>query len=143
MEQNYKNHSRYIPLYHMIIPFLLLVTTIGAFRNLFQSFDDDHRVYNAALITMIVLILWFIWFFSRGFALRAQDRLIMMEERNRHQQLTGRPLSHQLRPSQIIALRFASDGEFPGLAERAVAENLGGKQIKQSIQQWRADHYRV
>jgi hypothetical protein len=143
MEQNFKNHSRYIPLYHMIIPFLLLVTTIGAFRNLFQSFDDDHRLYNASLITMIVLILWVIWFYARAFALRAQDRVIMLEERARYQQLTGRPMSDKFRPSQIIALRFAGDAEFPRLAERTVTENLGGRQIKEAIKQWRADRYRV
>lgn len=143
MEQNFKNHSRYVPLYHMIAPFLLFVTTIGAFVNLFQSWRDEQRCCNAALITLLTIVLWLVWFYARAFALRAQDRLIMMEERARYQSLTGNPLSDQLRSSQIIALRFAGDAEFPTLADRAVAENLNSRAIKQAIKEWRADKYRV
>lgn len=143
MEQNYKNHSRLVPEHHYIAGGLLLLTTIGAVRNLIQSFDDEHRLYNASLILVIVIILWIVWAYARAFALRAQDRVILLEEKLRHQQLTGKPLNSQLRPSQIIALRFASDAEFPSLSERAIRENLSAKQIKQSIQHWKADHHRV
>jgi len=48
-----------------------------------------------------------------------------------------------LRMSQIIALRFAPDNEFPGLAKKAVEENLRSKEIKAAIQKWKADHHRV
>lgn len=143
MEQNFKNHSRLVPIHHFVSGGLLLLTTIGAVRNLIQSFEDEHRLYNASLILVIVIILWLVWAYSRAFALKAQDRVILLEERLRHQQLTGKPLSNQLRPSQIIALRFASDAELPSLSERAAKETLSAKQIKQSIQHWRADHYRV
>jgi hypothetical protein len=143
MEQNLKNHSRYIPLYHIISPLLLLAITIGAIRNLFQSLDDDHRLYNAALIVAITVLLWIIWWYTRAFPIRAQDRVIMLEERLRHQQLTGRALNPDLRPAQIIALRFASDAEFSALAEKAAAENLSSRQIKESIKSWRADNFRV
>jgi hypothetical protein len=143
MEQNYKNHSRLVPGHHFVAGGLLLLTTVGATRNLFQSLDDDHRLYNASLILIIVVILWFVWAYSRAFALKAQDRVIILEEKIRHQQLTGRALNSQLRPAQIIALRFASDAELPALAERAATENLGSKQIKQVINNWKADHHRV
>ena len=143
MEQNYKNHIRLQPVHHFVTGSLLLLTTVGAVRNLIQSFGDEHRLYNAALIVVMVVILWLLWLYARAFALKAQDRVILLEEKLRHQQLTGKALSSQLRPSQIIALRFASDAEFPVLAERAVKESLNSKQIKQSIQHWKADHHRV
>jgi hypothetical protein len=40
-------------------------------------------------------------------------------------------------------LRFAPDAEFPALVEKAAAGDLSGKEIKQSIQNWKADFYRV
>jgi hypothetical protein len=93
------------------------------------------------LILSVALIL--IFFQSRMMALKAQDRAIRAEEALRYFQLTGKVFDPSLRIQQIIALRFASDTEFPALVEKAVAEKMGNKRIKQAIQQWRADHYRV
>jgi hypothetical protein len=42
-----------------------------------------------------------------------------------------------------VALRFAADDEFVALAQKAASENLAGKQIKQSIINWKGDTYRV
>ena len=44
---------------------------------------------------------------------------------------------------RVIALRFASDEEFPAMAQKAASENLSQKQIKQSIRNWKADYHRV
>jgi hypothetical protein len=44
---------------------------------------------------------------------------------------------------QIIALRFASDAKCRLLLKKAVDEKLSQKQIKQAIQNWRADHNRA
>jgi hypothetical protein len=92
---------------------------------------------------VIPLVLMIIWWYARRFALVAQDRAIRAEENFRHYILTGKPLDSRLRMSQIIALRFASDDEFPLLAQKAVTENMSQKEIKQSIRNWRADLYRV
>jgi hypothetical protein len=86
-----------------------------------------------------MLLAWYI----RTFPLKAQDRAIRAEEGLRQFILTGKPLPRGLRLSQIIALRFASDEEFPELAERAVRENMGNKSIKKAVRNWREDHDRV
>ena len=104
---------------------------------------DAHTHYSAALILLISLVLLIIYWYARRFALKAQDRAIRAEENFRHFILTGKPLDSRLRMSQIIALRFASDEEFPPLAKRAADEKLIAKEIKATIKNWKADYYRV
>jgi hypothetical protein len=92
---------------------------------------------------LLSLALAGLFWFARVFALKAQDRAIRAEENFRHYILTGKPLPAQLRLGQIIALRFASDAEFPALVQKAVAEKLRSNDIKKMIVNWRADHHRV
>ena len=140
-EQNFQKHSRYIPLWHLIIPVIMLALLIGSIVNLVRA--DPHNHYSAALIVVIaVLFIGFYWY-TRWFALRAQDRAIRAEENFRHFILTGKPHDNRLRMGQIIALRFASDEEMPVLANRAVEEKLSQKGIKQAIKNWKPDYNRV
>jgi hypothetical protein len=140
-EQNFKNHGRYVPLYHFITPVILLAILGGSIVNLIIA--DAHTHYSAALIVLISVVLFIIYWYSRSFALRAQDRAIRAEENLRHFILTGKPLDRRLRMSQIIALRFAPDEEFPSLAKKAAEEKLSSKDIKMAIRNWRADHHRA
>ena len=140
-EQNFKNHSRYIILWTFITPLILLAILGGSIVNLILA--DVHTHYSAALILLISVVLIIIYWYARRFALVAQDRAIRAEENLRYFILTGKPFDSRLRMSQIIALRFAPDDEFPGLAKKAVEENLRSKEIKAAIQKWKADHHRV
>ena len=81
--------------------------------------------------------------FVRSFPLKAQDRAIKAEENLRYYVMTGKLFPKELKVSQIIALRFASDEEFLPLVEKALKENLTNKEIKMLIKIWRADVYRV
>ena len=142
-EQNAKNHGRYIPLWHYITPIiiaLILGMSIINFRHTGMHADDLHMWAPIILIPVVMLIFW--WYI-RLFALKAQDRAIRAEENFRHFILTGKPFPAELRMRQIIALRFASDPEFPLLVKRAIAENLSSKQIKEEIKIWKPDHNRV
>ncbi len=141
--QNSANHSRFVPLYHYVTATLLLALLIGSCINLFDCLHKADGLYSASLICVISVVLCFVWFFARGFALKAQDRAIRAEENFRHYLATGKPFDSRLTMSQIIALRFASDEEFVSLAQKAVNENLSSKQIKESIKNWRGDYHRV
>jgi hypothetical protein len=57
--------------------------------------------------------------------------------------MTGKAFPGELKIQQIIALRFADDSEYVGLMEKAIKENLSNKAIKEAIQNWKADYYRV
>ena len=140
-EQNFKNHSRYIILWTFVTPLILLAILGGSIVNLILA--DAHTHYSAALILLISVVLIIIYWYARRFALVAQDRAIRAEENFRYFILTGKPLDGRLRMSQIIALRFAPDDEFPELAKKAVEEKLRSKEIKAAIQKWKADHHRV
>lgn len=140
--QNYANHRQVVPLYLTSFGIIVL-TVIGSVVNLIKSLDDHQRLYSASLIVAISVVLLPLFFFLRVFALKAQDRAIRAEENLRHFALTGKLLDPRLDIRQIIALRFASDPEFAALARRAATDSLTPDAIKQAIQNWRLDTYRV
>ena len=142
-EQSYAKHTKLVPMFHQVLSLLILVTFIGSVVNLYQSLGDHSRLYNAALITAITVALMIIFWYVRIFPLKAQDRAIRAEENLRHYVLTGKLLDPRLTMRQIIGLRFASDAEFPALAQRAAAENMTPDAIKQAVKSWRADLNRL
>jgi len=143
LEQNYSNHTQIVPVFHRVLLPVLGLTLIGSLVNLYLSLGDHERLYNAALIVVLVVTGSLTALFARIFALKAQDRAIRAEENLRHFVMTGKLLDPRLSPRQIVALRFASDAEFVALAQRAADESLPADAIKQAVKQWRADTYRV
>jgi hypothetical protein len=140
-EQSFKNHGRYVFTFHILTYAAIIAVIIGSIINLVNS--SRENLYSASLLVVVSLILASLAWFVRRFALKAQDRAIRAEENFRHFILTGKPLDHRLRMGQIIALRFASDEEFPSLCQQAIERNLRATEIKKAIANWRADHYRV
>lgn len=139
--QNYSNHTRYHKLFHFFLWPLTLVGLIGSVINLFRA--NAENLYDASLMALAFFLLFNIAGLARMYALKAQDRAIRAEENLRHFILTGKPLDSRLRTGQIVALRFASDQEFPELAKRAAEEKMSQKQIKMEIKNWRGDYRRV
>jgi NADH:ubiquinone oxidoreductase subunit 6 (subunit J) len=143
MSQNYKNHTRIVPVFHYA-GYLLTLGVLGvSMWNMQRAIKGRTDIYDASILFAISLVLLILMFYSREFGLKAQDRAIRAEENFRHYILTGRPFDSSLTRTQIIALRFASDAEMPALAVRAVSEKLSSKDIKKSIVNWRADYHRV
>ncbi|MEP6617200.1 MAG: DUF6526 family protein [Ginsengibacter sp.] len=144
MPQNYKNHRQYIPSYHMLLlPLILVCLVISVYELYIALFVVKHGRLVASGLFLLSDVALAMFFFNRGFALKAQDRAIRAEENLRHFALTGRLLDKRLRTGQIIALRFADDTEFLILSEKAANENMKPNEIKKAIINWKADHYRV
>jgi hypothetical protein len=83
---------------------------------------------------------------GRVYITRLQDRIIRLEMRVRcagflsTAQLTD---LERLSMKQIVALRFASDAEIPGLIDRALEERLTPDEIKKAVVHWIPDHHRT
>jgi Family of unknown function (DUF6526) len=142
--QTLKNHARFNPLFHFTILPLLVLNLI------FSIYITIHRwpAYQHTHLWWIVMAVVFILMAgdARGSALKAQDRIIRLEERLRLAALlppADRTHIDDLTTRQLIALRFASDAELPALAHTALTQRLEPKAIKQAIINWRADSERV
>src|SRR5687768_8871141 len=138
--QNYQNHTRWFPLVHFVIFPLLTINLIWAIASVAMEFDWN-RVQYLLLSTTVVLMA----FAARLQALKAQDRVIRMEERLRYTSVLQpeiASIAYQLRASHLIALRFASDEELPDLVRRVSSGELPtSKEIKLAIKEWRPDYF--
>jgi hypothetical protein len=142
MAQNFKNHARYVPVFHFfVLPILLL--NVGW---------EIHRVVVApsagsVKALLVALALFLAALYGRMFALAVQDRLIRLEMQLRLQGLLPVDLRARIPEftvGQLVALRFASDTELPGLAAKVLAENLQDrKAIKGMIRNWQSDELRA
>lgn len=139
--QNFKNHTRTVKGYHGLL-FSLIILFLGGALNYWAKAPAETYYLASLLLLLPPILLLFMWF-TRTFALKAQDRAIRAEENFRYYLLTQKPLPSELRLSQIIALRFAPDDELLALVDEAVAKKLPAKEIKMRIKNWKGDHHRV
>ena len=142
--QTFKTHTRYDPLFHFaIIPLLTLNFIFSIYITIHRWPGWQHtNLWNIVM----ALVFFMIAGMARSSAIRAQNRIIRLEERLRLAALlpeADRAHIDELTIRQLIALRFASDAELPDLAHRALTKNMEPKAIKQAITHWRADHHRV
>ena len=142
--QSYKNHTRYHPPFHFVIIPLLILNLIFSIYITVHNWPGYQHTHLWNIVMAIVFLL--MAGNARESAMKAQDRVIRLEERLRLMQLLSEPLRSripEITEDQLVGLRFASDAEVPKLAERALNEKLSRKQIKQAIQNWRPDYWRV
>lgn len=139
--QSYASHRRYVPLYHFVALSLLLLNLIYWIYALIR-YRTGLQVDGLVLAVGVGLVAYY----ARVFALSVQDRLIGLEERLRLARLCpdlGSRLD-ELTAGQLIALRFASDGELPALTRRVLDEKMTDREaIKKQIQTWRPDDLRA
>jgi hypothetical protein len=142
-DQNYGNHKRVVTGFHRVLGGILLLGFLGSLVNIYLQVKTHDEVFDSILIALLFVCAILIAAFTREFPLRAQDRAIRAEEGLRYYIATHKPFDSRLKLSQIIALRFAPDEEFVGLADRAVREDLSADEIKKTIKKWRPDNHRA
>lgn len=139
--QSYANHTRLVPRYLAA----LLVLVVHAAWSLFDLIGGVTVAGLRGAAVAIALV--FIALYARSFALRTQDRIIRLEMRLRlREQLPAdlQPRIGDLTIDQLVALRFASDRELPGLVGRVLADGVSDRRaIKKSVTDWQADDLRV
>lgn len=142
--QSLKNHTRYDPLFHFAVIPLLLINLIFTIAATVHHWPD-HRFLHLWLVVMAI-VFFLIAGVARSSAIRAQNRIIRLEERLRLAALLApadRAHIDELTTKQLVALRFASDAELPALVHKTLTQGLEPKAIKENIQNWRPDYERV
>ena len=140
--QTLGTHRRWVPAWHFFaLPVLLINVFVVA-----VNFIRDPRLINGwAVLVAIAFFLGIL--LSRTMPLRAQDRIIRLEERVRLDRVLPADLRGRigdLTADQFIGLRFAPDEEVPDLTRRALGGELKTRaDIKGAIRNWRPDHMRV
>lgn len=140
--QNYASHRRWQPLYHFIVLPVMLV-------NVGVAFAQGWGVWSAAAVWQVVLAVGLVGtvLVGRVQALRVQDRVIRLEMRLRLREVLPDPLAArtgELSARQLVGLRFASDGELPGLVQRCLAGELAGVgAVKREVRDWQPDWLRA
>ena len=162
--QTRANHTRWDPAYHFfVMPVLALyflwtvyragylAVVIGKHRADFTANQFLHQALLNYLLPALAQMfvpaaLLVLASKARSYALKVQDRVIRLEERQRLRKVLSAELAHripELTEAQLVALRFASDSELPALVDKALAGKMPGKDIKKIIVAWRADTFRV
>ncbi|MFC4210813.1 DUF6526 family protein [Pedobacter lithocola] len=126
---------------HFFIFFTIPVNVVGLGLAIYAYVNVPTVI--TGLIALAFFLITIVAVMARMFALKAQDRAARAEEKLRYFILSGKSLPADLRLSQILALRFASDEEFLALADKAIEEKLSADDIKKSIKNWRGDYHRI
>jgi hypothetical protein len=139
--QSFESHTKWDPWFHF---FLAPLALIFFFASVYELWKNPSWTTGAHVLMAVWAIVFV--FKMRIYSLKVQDRVIRLEERLRMERLLTESMKAripELTERQLIALRFASDGELAGIVEKTLSQKLDPKQIKQAIQSWRPDFWRV
>ena len=141
--QNYATHRRMYPIQHYVLAPIGIITFIISVFYTIEALSNQPFSWLPVLVLSLAFQVLLVGFIARRNGLVAQDRAIRAEEQLRHYVLTNQRLDSRLSIHQIVALRFASDEQFPALASQAADQGMKTNEIKKAIRQWRPDHHRV
>lgn len=140
MTQSYGSHGHHpVPTYiAAVLTLVAIICLVGAWLFTWDTLYLGVVSLSCAVAALVSM--------SRGYITRLQDRIIMLEMKVRCAEVlpAGQDARlNELRPKQIVALRFASDAELGELLERAIREKLPAAEIKRAIKHWRGDYFRT
>lgn len=140
--QTYANHRRYFPLFHY---FAFPIVAVNVVMAALAAFRTPTRATIWAFILALGIAAGFLAF--RTMVLIVQTRVIRLEQRLRLVALLPDGLRQrvgELRPTQLVGLRFASDTELPVLVERCLAGELTtADEVKRAVTTWQPDFLRA
>jgi len=139
--QTYANHVKWDPAFHFFLVPVALANIILAIVHLFRFPSFGSAWWLVLSLAFLVALDR-----MRAYGTGVQTRVIRLEERLRLAQLLSENLRGrigELSDQQLVGLRFASDGELPALAQRALDEKLSLKDIKKAVRNWRPDYSRI
>jgi len=145
VEQNYANHT--------VVPVGFMVQLAGCIVALGLGIAGavmdaaSAPLLLGASLAVLSLSAAFIAVKTRTNALMVQDRVVRLETQVRLERVLPADLRDRARTltlRQLVGVRFASDGELPGLVQKVLDENIqDSKSIKKLVKQWVPDHMRV
>ena len=141
--QSYKNHIRFYPPHHFV--YYPIIIAFLSF-SIYFAFTTEDAIVWSFISAIFVALICIAFMLRQHYTLTLQNRIVRLELRYRYLATTGErfeKFENQLNDDQLFALRFAPDEELQNLVERALHENLTGKNIKKAIVNWKADHERV
>ena len=140
--QNFENHVRFVPMYHMVAFPMIAAFVIYSLYMVVTALSLASVMFLLFGVGVTIAML-----FARLFPLAAQDRIIRLEERLRLHDLLPQEQHDtigRLTTEQLIGLRFASDDEVADLIAAVVSEGIKDRtEIKKRVKNWRPDHQRV
>lgn len=140
--QTYDNHRSFPRALYLGAGIVILAET--CWRGYVAATEFTGRNVWAAVVALALLVAWH---YARRSAQVVQDRVIRYEMRARLERLLGagrREAIERIELRDLIALRFASDRELPGLVARVEqGEFAGPDAIKRAVTSWQADWLRV
>jgi hypothetical protein len=140
--QNFQNHAKFVPPFHFVVLPILLINVVSSIVHAVRVFSVGSVISVLVAVALLLLALS-----VRMMALTVQDRVIRLEMRLRMLQVLPadlRPRIGEFTVSQLVSLRFASDGELPELARKVLQDKITErKAIKQLVRDWQPDFLRA
>lgn len=139
MTQSFENHAHF-PTAVVVAG----VAIVGAILTVILAWMGWNTIGSS--VSCLIIVAMVSATTSRTYITALQDRIIRMEMLYRTDKLLSpaqRAAYTTLSLKQIVALRFASDGELPALVERAAAQQLEPRAIKRAIKDWQPDLVRT